>query len=95
MKFTKIPVTIDALPWLGYNEEQIAAFAGDKFRAIDPVYAIETYGSDKYTAEVYDELHDTWVGMKNTNWIIRGVRGEYYPIDDSVLWDTYEPTTYQ
>jgi hypothetical protein len=40
---------------------------------------------------VYDELHSTWVGMYTGQWIIKGVKGEFYPINEEVLAETYEP----
>lgn len=49
----------------------------------------EKWGSD-IVAAVYDYLHDTWVGVKKGQWIIRGVSGEYYPCDEDVLAETYD-----
>lgn len=95
MKFTKKPVTIEAHQWDGQNYEEMRAFAPGKFRMLSKAEAILEYGSEEYTAEVYDELHDTWVGMKNTNWVIKGVKGEFYPIDNDVLWETYDVANFQ
>jgi hypothetical protein len=36
-------------------------------------------------------LHTTWVGVKTGQWIVRGVKGEFYPIAEDVLAETYEP----
>jgi hypothetical protein len=41
--------------------------------------------------EVYDELHDTWVKFEKGDWVIRGVRGEFYPCKRDVFEATYEP----
>jgi hypothetical protein len=40
---------------------------------------------------VFDVLHESWVGVKTGQWVIRGVAGEFYPIDEAVLAETYEP----
>ena len=40
---------------------------------------------------VYDELHDTWVRFEYGDWIIRGVKGEFYPCKPDVFEATYEP----
>jgi hypothetical protein len=40
---------------------------------------------------VYDYLHDTWVGVYDGQQVIRGVKDELYPIDDSALADSYDP----
>lgn len=46
--------------------------------------------SDEVTAAIYDYLHETYVGVKDGHWIICGVKGEFYPCDDSTFHDTYE-----
>lgn len=85
MKFIKKPVEIEALQWVGFNEEHLKTFTEGNFRRIEsPV--------DEYTAEIYDEIHNTWVKMKLTDWVIKGVQGEFYPCDNEVLRETYEPS---
>ena len=41
--------------------------------------------------QVYDALHFTWVNYEAGDWIIRGVRGEFYPCKRDVFTLTYEP----
>lgn len=38
--------------------------------------------SEDITAAVYDFLHETWVGVKDGQWIMRGTEGELYPCED-------------
>jgi len=65
----------------------VQAFAPKCFEAVDP----RDRGDDPdIHAQVWDRLHSTWVGVKPGMWIVRGIRGEFYPIDDGVLADTYE-----
>jgi hypothetical protein len=40
--------------------------------------------------EVYDYLHDTWVGLVEGDWIITGIQGETYPCKPDVFEATYE-----
>ena len=49
----------------------------------------DNWGSD-VVAAIYDKLHDTWVGVKKGQWIICGVKGEFYPCDDETFRETYE-----
>lgn len=84
----KRPVTVTAIQWTGNNQPDLAAFAPGSFHPVDPEDRIE---DPDITAQVWDELHCTWVGVKTGQWIIRGVRGEFYPIDPAVLEATYEP----
>lgn len=87
-RFRKKPVEVTAVQWTGGNEAELRAFAGDLFEAVEP----EDRGDDPaQTATVMDTLHNTWVRVYDGQWIIKGVKGEFYPIDGAVLAETYEP----
>ena len=47
--------------------------------------------SDDIVAAVFDVLHETWVGVKKGQWIIRGTKGEFYPCDPEVFAEKYAP----
>jgi hypothetical protein len=86
--FRKRPVLVQAMQYNGVNEVDVQAFTGaENFHAVAPEDRLE---DPDVTAEVYDKLHSTWVGVKNDQWVIRGVVGEFYPIDPDVLAETYE-----
>jgi hypothetical protein len=86
--FRKRPVVVEAVRWTGDNEAQVREFADGLFKAVGP----EGRNDDPdITAEVLDKLHSTWVGVKTGQWIVRGVKGELYPIDQEVLDETYDP----
>ena len=42
---------------------------------------------------MYDRLHSTWVLVYTGQHIVRGVKGEFYPIAEDVLAETYEAVT--
>ena len=83
--FRKKPITIAAVQWTGDNADELVEFTGGRFRALSPGGAI--------TAEVFDDLHATWVGVMTDQWVIRGVKGEFYPCDPDVLAETYDEAT--
>ncbi|MEU9891371.1 hypothetical protein AB0M95_02105 [Sphaerisporangium sp. NPDC051017] len=87
-RFRKRPVEVEAVQWRGDNVAELVSFAGFRFRT---VVAGAHGGDTDVTAEVLDVLHSTWVGIKTGQWVIRGVKGEFYPIDGEVLQETYEP----
>ncbi|MCX5601583.1 hypothetical protein OOK29_25875 [Streptomyces phaeochromogenes] len=79
----KRPVDVDTIQWTGENEAAVQAFAGSgNFHTVDEDDRIE---DPDITAEVWDTLHCTWVGTKTGQHVVRGVKGEYYPIDEDVL----------
>ena len=41
--------------------------------------------------QVYDYLSNTWVNYTIGDWLIRGVKGEYYPCKPDVFDATYVP----
>jgi hypothetical protein len=84
--YRKLPVVVEAIQWTGRNEQELRDWTGGKFETIPRL----DRGDPEITAEVYDRLHSTWVGVKTGQSVLRGVKGEFYPIDQEVLAETYE-----
>lgn len=79
MKYTKKPVTIEAVQWTGHNHAEIREFAGPsilKFNHEDGLQLKTLEGS----------LHAS-VG----DYIIKGVHGEFYPCKPDIFEETYSP----
>lgn len=87
-KYRKKPVVIEAVQFDINNPEPAVEFAQGLFR---PLSIEDRVDDPEIVAEVWDRLHATWVGVFNHQWIIKGVQGEFYPCEDSVFRDTYEP----
>ena len=82
LSFRKKPVVIEAMQYDGTNGEAIEAWSQSKVRALidmnwNPYLSIET-------------LEGTITGIDG-DWIIRGVKGEYYPCKPDIFDATYEP----
>ncbi len=86
-RYRKKPVEVDAIQWTGSNIDDLIDFTGGNFLLVDPGEGL----APEITAKVYDELHSTWVLVYTGQSIIRGVKGEFYPIAEDVLAETYEP----
>lgn len=84
--YSKIPVSVWVIPYTNRDDQEnvqsIIEFTDEKFRTIDN-------GTSIITAEVYDELHDTWVGVKDGDYIIQGLQGEFYPHDGALFPHAY------
>jgi hypothetical protein len=84
--YSKLPITIQAILYTNPEDSEtvmnIIEFTDEKFR-------IRRGGTSVITAEVYDELHDTWVGVKNGDYIIKGIKGEFYPHDGALFPQAY------
>ena len=86
LRFTKKPVTIEAIQWTGKNLREVIAFTDGP--SDTPMEAcadmVARDGLKIYTLE----------GKMLANvgdWIIRGVKGEYYPCKPDIFEATYSP----
>lgn len=77
--FRKLPIEVQAVRWTGKNSDEMTKFAGDSFE----------HRKSEETALVFDKLHNSWINVFEGNWIIKGIKGEFYPIDHDVLMQTY------
>ena len=78
---------MQAVQWTGGNAECVQRLAGDLFQ---PLLASMPVNGTEFTARVYDALRAEWVKVSTGQWIIRGVRGEFYPCDAGVFAEAYE-----
>jgi hypothetical protein len=77
-KYRKKPVVIEAVQWTGDNHEEISAFCPDaKWDVRKELLSIGT-------------LEGPLVASKQ-DFIIRGVKGEFYPCKPDIFAKTYEP----
>ena len=79
MKYRKKPVVIEAVQWTGLNEDEIYEF---------------THGECQLCANDCRLFIPTLEGSMEASvgdFIIRGVKGEYYPCKPDIFEATYEP----
>jgi len=79
MKFRKKPAVIDGVQWLGLNIDEIVEFAGDALCQGNGEYKL---GINTLDSTAFAEVGD---------WIVKGVKGEFYPCKPDIFADTYEP----
>lgn len=78
MKFRKKPVVIEAMQFTGANGDEIAKFMGCQHPYIENGGLMIGTLEGVHRADPND-------------WIIRGVRGEFYPCKPDIFAATYEP----
>lgn len=75
--YRKKPVTIQAVQWTGNNYEEISAFMGRTPEVANNLaLVVPTTEGDLYATK-YD-------------WIVKGIKGEFYPCKPDVFDATYE-----
>jgi hypothetical protein len=85
MKFRKKPVVIDAVQWTGGNVSEVLSFGDSGER---PLWGDDFKISDTGTVEIRT-LEGTMFA-KPCDWIIKGVKGEFYPCKPDIFAATYE-----
>lgn len=88
MKFRKKPVVIEAVQWTGSNLKEIISFTGihesaKKWSWREYEKVVTEQGLKIFTLE---GTMKAGVG----DWIIKGVKGEFYPCKDDIFETTYE-----
>lgn len=87
-KFRKKPVVIEAVQWTGSNLKEVIAFSGLHESA--KKWSWEDY--EKVVADDGLKIF-TLEGKMNADvndWIIKGVKGEFYPCKPEIFEATYE-----
>lgn len=80
MKYRKKPVVIEAIQWTGNNTQQIMVWAGGSIVVIRQPYP------ENLTVQTLEGEHRASVG----DYIIKGVKGEFYPCKPDIFEMTYE-----
>ena len=75
-KYRKKPVVVEVVQWTGDNIDEVLEFGQGKIKYINGKPTIET-------------LEGTLTASKN-DYIIKGIKGEYYPCKPDVFANTYE-----
>ena len=88
MRYITKPFTIDAIQFTGANHDVILeTFLDIKLSRVDE-------GRFVYILKVYDYLQREWIPVNTFDYIIKGMKGEYYPCDPEVFKAKYEPGTW-
>lgn len=77
-KYRKKPVVVEAIQFNGKNSADIHEFCGDKIR--------EPVGKDYLEIETLEGVHIASPG----DYIIKGIKGEFYPCKPDIFEATYE-----
>ncbi len=85
MKFRKRPVVIEAVQFTGANLFECLRFMGEPEHVVNN---IELKATDAPVIHTLEGMMTTSPG----DWIIKGVKGEFYPCKPDIFELTYEAT---
>jgi hypothetical protein len=89
MKYTKKPVTIEAIKWDGMNSQEIKAFVGKAAKFETKVSDNGSGCSASHTELVIHTLEGN-MHADFGDMIIKGVNGEFYPCKPDIFAKTYD-----
>ena len=81
MKYRKKPVVIEALQWNAVHSEMMG------FMGVDQLECVSQWGD--LDVLIIDTLEGEMSARKG-DWIIKGVKGEFYPCKPDIFHATYE-----
>ena len=81
MKYRKKPVVIDALKWTGLNFMELVEFIGGE----EARHKISLHSHGLYIKTLEGDMK-----ANDGDWIIKGVKGEFYPCKPDIFEETYE-----
>lgn len=94
-RFRKKPVQVEAMEWTGENFDEASKFCvGIKLTRLNGTHPTKGYLDDGYL--MVSTLEDGPQGQAihvadPGDWIIKGVKGEFYPCKPDIFAATYDP----
>ena len=85
MRVRKKPVEVEAIQWTGTNTEEIRDFFG-----VDNQKDYQILSTPHSPPEILICTLEGIYRASINDFIIRGVRGEYYPCKPDIFYDTYD-----
>ena len=95
MKFRKKPVVINAVHWTGNNVNEILSFIQDgkpdfSHLPSDGIHVSKGVGHSPVDGQLDIPTLEGVMTARPGDWIIRGVKGEFYPCKPDIFEATYE-----
>ena len=91
MKYRTKPFEIEAVQWKGYNVSEIKNFVGKTENGEDGFLLPDEITGVWDDPHVWDYLQKVWVPVNLKDYVIRGMKREYYPCEQEVFEAKYEP----
>jgi hypothetical protein len=83
-RYTKKPVTIEAVQWTGENRTEILNFCTDGY---------VSYSNSKFEPELKIQTLEGLMSATVGDYIIKGIKGEFYPCKPDIFALTYDEVT--
>jgi len=89
-KFRKKPVVIEAIQFNNLNHDEINSFVGKKLKTeIESTAAYEAGVAPPVSSMTIETIDGNMKAMPG-DWIIKGIKGEFYPCKPDIFQNSYE-----
>lgn len=92
MKYRKKPAIIEAVQYDGFNKNEIEKFVGGQLGEYvdDAIWQAGAWHPVRFL--IIPTLEGN-MEVRPSDYIIKGVKGEFYPCEPDIFEQTYEPVT--
>lgn len=91
MLYRKKPIIIEAIQWNENNLEEVMKFIGSEFKYDENTeYATNKFVYFKFTKRLLLHTLEGTMEVSKNDYIIKGVKGEFYPCKPDIFEQTYE-----
>ena len=90
MRFRKKPVVIEAYQWTGENFDALFAWGSPNGGLLHAKIVLEGDGNDENVGKLCIATLEGDMTANVGDYIIKGVKGEFYPCKPDIFFETYE-----
>ena len=87
-KYVKNPVVVEAIQWNGLNWQDITSFAGNAVKFEEVIVPISESANINRVDLIIHTLEGDMTARRG-DYIIKGVKGEFYPCKADIFDETY------
>jgi len=81
-------IAVTARQWTGLNDTELTMFAETRFMTVPA----EERDDDPYeTAALLESYHDSWLGLRPGDWVVRDEQGAFSRVRGEAFPKTFEP----
>lgn len=92
-QYRKKPVVIEAMQWTGTNEQAIRDFVGNQMLQVSrpPTRFEHDHNLTDDMINIFIPTLEDEMRADRYDYIIKGIKGEFYPCKPDIFHSTYEP----
>lgn len=79
-RFVKKPIVVNAVQWTGNNEHEVMKFVGKHCFITEKSVGVKELIINTLEGDYHASVND---------WIVQGVKGEFYPVKPDIMEQTY------